>query len=90
MIQPKKRGVPPKFRHIWKYKGVWNERKNKDGTWNVDFKATKGKKSKSYGQFKKGFKIKWGIKGVQYAKKINKGKYQTRLIAKKWRIKSGY
>lgn len=85
-----KKAVPKGYKHIWKYKGVWKERKGKQGVWNVDFKATKGKKSKSYGNFKKGFKILWGIKGTQTAIKTGKGQYQTRLKAKKWKIKSGY
>lgn len=85
-----RKGVRPGYKHTWAYKGVWKERKNKDGSWKIDFRATKGKKARGYGQFKKGFKIKWGIRGVQYATKIAPGKYQTRLIAKKYRIRSGY
>ena len=84
-----KRGVPAGYRHLWGYRGVWRERKNPDGTWDVDYRATKKKKAKRYGGFKKGFKIKWGLKGTQTAVKTDKGQYQTHLKAKKWRIKGG-
>lgn len=86
----KKRGVPPGYKHVWRYKGVWREKKLPGGTWKISFKATKGKKSHSYGQFKKGFKVVWKIKGIQTAEKIAPGRYQTHLIATKKRIKSGY
>lgn len=86
----KKRGVPKGYIHNWKYQGHWKEKKNKDGSWNIDFRATKGKRAKGYGNFKKGFKIHWKIIADQYATKIGKGRYQTRLIGKKFRVHSGY
>ena len=70
-------GVKKGYKHYWKYTGKWSEKKTGPGRWNFTFKATKGKKSKSYGSFKKGFKIKWRIKGTQTATKTKKGTYQT-------------
>lgn len=71
------KGVPKGYKHFWKYKGVWDETKIKPGLWKFTFKATKNKKSKSYGNFGKGTKGAWKIKGIQYIKKTGKGKYQT-------------
>jgi len=86
-----KRGVPAGYKHIWGYRGVWTERKGKDGIWRGNFRATKGHKGrKSYGNFKKGFKIKWKLWGTQTATKTGKGTYQTNFKFKKKRISSGY
>lgn len=86
----RRRGVPRGYRHFWKYKGIWKERKKPDGSWKIDFRASKGKKSKGYGNFKKGFRIHWRINADQYAVKTGKGTYQTRMIGTKRRIHSGY
>lgn len=85
-----KKGVPSGYKHHWKYKGRWSETKNKDGSWNFSFRATKGKRAKRYGKFKKGFKILWKLDGYQTAIKTGKGKYQTRFYGRKKRVKSGY
>lgn len=72
-----KRGVPSRFRHVWGYKGVWDETKIRPRLWRFRFRASKGKKSKSYGNFGKGTTGAWKINGIQYIKKTGKGKYQT-------------
>ena len=77
------RGVPKNFRHVWKYKGVWDETKVRPGLWKFNFKATKGKTSRSMGSFGVGTKGAWKIKGVQYIKKTGMGRYQTRLVGTK-------
>lgn len=80
--------VPKGYRHIWKYKGRWDEKKIRKGLWKIDFKATKGHKGKkSYGSFGKGTKGAWLIRGIQYITKTGKGTYQTRLIGTKKPLK---
>lgn len=80
-------GVPKGYKHIWGYRGVWKEQKQRKGLWKFTFKATKGKKSKSYGNFGKGTKGAWKINGIQYIKKTGKGKYQTVLVGTKKPLK---
>lgn len=85
----KNKGVKVGYRHAWKYNGIWREKKISPRTWRVYFYATKRKKSKSYGNFKKGFGILWGLKNVkQVAIKTNKGQYQTMLTGIKYPIKT--
>ena len=79
----KRTGVPKGFRHVWKYVGRWNEKKLKKGLWKFSFRATKGKRSKSYGSFGKGTTGAWKIHGTQYIRKTGKGTYQTNLIGYK-------
>lgn len=73
-------GVPVGYPESWFYKGRWNEKKIDHGKWKINFGAIKSRPAKSYGSFGKGTTGKWGIKAVQYIKKIGKGKYQTRMI----------
>lgn len=76
-----KKGVPKGYRHIWGYRGRWDEIKVKPGLWRFTFQATKGHKGKkSYGNFGKGTKGAWYIQGIQYITKTGKGTYQTKLI----------
>ena len=82
-----KRSVPKNFRHIWKYKGVWDERKVRPGLWRFNFKATKGKSSSKMGSFGVGTKGAWKISGIQYIQKLDKGRYQTNLIGTKKPLK---
>ena len=77
------RGVPAGYREIWGYKGVWDEKKLRKGLWKFGFKATKKRKSGSYGSFGKGTKGVWDIRGKQYIVKTGKGEYQTRLVGYK-------
>ena len=55
----KSKGVPPGYREIWGYRGRWDERKIRKGLWKFRFRATKRRKSKSYGSFGKGTKGVW-------------------------------
>lgn len=82
--------VPRGYVHNWKYTGRWHERKVSPKKWKIDFRATKGKRARGYGNFGKGFRIKWRINAVQYAKKTGKGTYQTRMVGTKTKMKSGY
>lgn len=84
-----KRATPKGYRHIWRYHGRWDETKLTPRKWRFRFRATKGKKSKGYGGFGKGFWVKWKIDGIQTAYKTNKGTYQTDLRGTKTLIKSG-
>lgn len=78
------KGVPRGFRHNWKYKGRWKERKLRKGLWKIDFRATKSRKSaKSMGSFGIGTRGAWRINGIQYIRKTGKGTYQTRLVGYK-------
>lgn len=87
MIHYKPKGVPRGYVHNWKYKGHWREKKI-GKYWKVDFRATKSRKTaRSMGSFGIGTKGAWKIKGIQYIKKTGKGKYQTRLIARKYPLK---
>lgn len=83
----KSKGVPKGYKHIWGYKGVWNERKTRKGLWKFTFKATKGHKHKGIGSFGVGTTGAWKIKGVQYIKKISPNKYQTKLVGTKIPLK---
>ena len=76
-------GVGKGFRHIWKYRGIWDETKIAPRTWKIKFRASKGKKSSSYGGYGKGTKGIWDIKAKQYIVKTGKGKYQTTMIGTK-------
>lgn len=81
------RGVPKGYRHIWKYKGRWDEKKVKPGKWNFTFKATKGRKHKGIGRFGVGTKGAWKIRGTQYIKKTGRDTYQTKLVGTKVPLK---
>lgn len=70
-------GVPAGYREVWGYRGVWDEKKLRKGLWAFQFRATKGRKSKSYGNFGRGTKGVWDIRAKQYIVKTGKGKYQT-------------
>lgn len=72
-----KTGVPVGYRENWKYVGRWSEKKVAPRTWRFKFRATKGRKARSYGGLGKGTKGKWFIKGIQKVIKTGKGKYQT-------------
>lgn len=83
-----RKGVPKGYRHIWKYKGRWDEKKLRKGLWKFTFTATKGHKGKkTYGKFGKGTKGAWLIRGIQYITKTGKGTYQTRLVGTKKPLK---
>lgn len=88
----KRGGVPSGYKHHWKYGGVWHERKLPNGTWVVEFRATKRKHEKPFkGAPKAGFSILWGFKNVkQRAIKTGRGEYQTVLTGIKYPIKAGY
>lgn len=79
--------VPKGYEENWKYTGRWSEKKLKKGLWKFTFTATKRRKAKSYGEFKKGTKGAWAIKGIQYITKTGKGKYQTKFIGTKKPLK---
>lgn len=83
----KRKGVPKGFKHIWKYKGVWNEKKTRPGLWRFTFRATKGKKASRMGSFGVGTKGAWKINAVQYIKKTRKGQYQTKMVGTKKPLK---
>lgn len=85
----KKKGTPKGYKHIWGYKGVWKEKKITPKKWRIDFKATKGKSAKGYGNFKKGFKVLWKINARQEAVKTSKGTYQTHLYGTKTLLRTG-
>lgn len=89
--KPKKkqgrRGVPPGYEHNWKYGGHWKEKKQKDGSWKVDFSAAKRRKGSAKGGLPIGSKIKWRIEGIQIAEKVSGRTYKTRFRAKKTLIK---
>lgn len=72
-------GVPAGYREMWGYRGVWDERKLHKGLWKIDFRATKKRRSGSYGSFGRGTKGRWKINAIQDIIKTGKGKYQTRL-----------
>lgn len=82
-----KLGVPKGFTHNWAYKGRWHERKVHPGLWKIDFRATKHRKARSWGNFGKGTTGAWKIQGIQYIKKTGMGSYQTRLIGTKKPLK---
>lgn len=81
------RGVKPGYRHLWKYTGLWNEKKIGKGLWKGSFRATKGKRSKSLGGFPKGTKVLWKLTGTQTARKTAKGRYQTNFKFRKKLLK---
>lgn len=79
------KGVKKGYRHIWKYKGVWDETKLGQGKgWKIKFRATKGRKHKGMGPFGVGTTGSWNIRGIQYIKKTGRDTYQTTLIGKKY------
>jgi len=86
----KKKSTPRGFRHIWGYRGVWNEQKIAPRTWKFRFVASKGKKSSTYGSFRKGFNVTWKINAIQKATKTGKGKYQTIMTGTKKQLRTGY
>ena len=71
--------TPKGYKHIWGYHGVWKERKISPKSWVFTFDASKGKKAKSYGSFKPGYRVKWKINAIQEAVKTGKGTYQTKM-----------
>lgn len=71
------RGVPKGYKEFWKYRGRWKERKLGKGFWGFTFKATKGRNSRSYGNYPRGSRFGWYIKARQYVIKTGKGRYQT-------------
>lgn len=79
--------VPAGYKENWKYVGRWSERKVKKGLWKFRFRATKRRRAKSYGNFGRGTKGVWAIKGKQYIRKTGKGEYQTDFIGTKRPIK---
>lgn len=85
----KPKGTPTGYKHIWGYRGIWKETKKTPTTWKINFTATKNKKSKGYGKFRKGFKVHWKIIADQYAIKTGKGTYQTKMIGTKKLISTG-
>ena len=76
------RGVPTGYKHNWKYKGHWKERKGKKG-WKVDFTAKKSRSGSSKGGLPIGSKVTWNLKGTQTATKVSGRTYKTRFKAKK-------
>lgn len=83
------RGVKKGFRHVWGYKGVWDETKTRPGKWTFRFKATKKKKSRGK-EGNIGFGILWKIDGYQKARKTRSGQYQTTMWGTKKPVKAGY
>lgn len=82
-----KRGVPAGYEHNWKYGGHWKEKKQKDGSWKVDFTAAKRRKGSAKGGLPIGSKITWGLRGTQTAEKVSGRTYKTRFRAKKTLLK---
>lgn len=87
MLKRRKRGVPRGFRHIWGYKGVWDEKKLRRGLWKINFRATKGRQHRGMGSFGVGTKGAWRINGIQYITKTGKNTYQTKLVGYKKPLK---
>lgn len=71
------RGVPKGYSHNWLYKGRWKEYKVGKGKWKGRFKAAKSRGGSSRGGLKKGARIAWYIRGVQYATKVGGRRYLT-------------
>lgn len=83
-----KMGVPKGYKHKWKYKGAWSEKKVRKGLWRFRFRATKSHKGRrGEGNFGVGTKGAWKIKGIQYIRKISPNAYQTELIGTKTPMK---
>lgn len=83
-----KRGVPKGYRHVWGYKGVWDETKlGKGKGWKIKFRATKGRKHRGMGSFGVGTTGAWRIKGIQRIIKTGRDTYQTVLTGKKYPLK---
>ena len=74
-----RKGVPKNYRHIWKYKGKWDEKKVRPGLWRFTFSATKGHKHKGMGSFGIGTKGAWKIFGIQYIKKTGKNTFKRKM-----------
>lgn len=79
------RSVPRGYRHDWRYRGRWRERKVGRGKWKFDFRARKSRSvpAKSMGSVKKGDKITWRVRGTQTVTKVSKDQYSTRLVGSK-------
>lgn len=77
------RGVPKGYRHNWKYKGHWRERKTGRGKWDVDFTARKSRKGSGRGGLPVGSEVTWKIEGYQTARKVSGRTYATRYRARK-------
>lgn len=77
-------GVKAGYKHNWKYKGAWKERKIRTGLWKFTFRATKSHKgSRSYGSFGKGTTGAWKINAIQRIRKISPNAYQTTMTGTK-------
>lgn len=84
----RRKGVPSGYRHLWGYKGRWDEKKTRKGLWKFVFKATKSHRGRrSEGNFGVGTTGAWKIQGIQYIKKISPNSYQTKLIGTKKPLK---
>ena len=81
------KAVPKNFRHLWGYRGVWDEKKIKPGLWRFKFVASKGKRSSKMGSFGVGTRGGWKIKAKQFITKTGKGSYQTTMIGTKSPLK---
>ena len=79
-------GVPTGYRHNWKYRGHWKERKGRRG-WNINFTARKSRKGSKRGGLPVGSRIVWKIEGYQTARKVSWRTYATRLRARKKLVK---
>lgn len=88
MRKTKNKGVPSGYKHLWTYKGKWDEKKIRKGLWRFTFTATKGKKGRrTYGSFGKGTTGAWKINAIQYIRKTSPTSYQTKMIGTKKPLK---
>jgi hypothetical protein len=81
-------GVPVGYKHDWKYRGQWVEKKIAPKLWKFRFKATKPRSGSSKGGLPIGGSVAWAIKGVQVAKKTGGRKYITDFKGVKKLIKT--
>lgn len=83
-----RKGVGKGYRHVWGYKGVWDETKLGRGRgWRINFTATKRRRHRGMGSFGVGTTGAWRIRGVQYIRKTGMNTYQTQLIGYKYPMK---
>jgi len=70
--------------HHWSYRGHWYEKKTGPGRWKIDFKATKNQRG--HRGVKPGSRYHWRIVADQYAVKTRSGRYQTRMVGRKYLV----
>ena len=78
-----KKGVPINYKHHWRYKGHWHERKVAPGRWQFTYTATKTRAGSPRGGLRPGQKVIWNIRGTQIAQKVSGRTYKTTLTGVK-------